>query len=55
LFRHFRDVAQSRPAAYALQYSRTLRVDIQPETVLRLAEECSNIVSIKKRVEVWLG
>jgi 4-hydroxy-tetrahydrodipicolinate synthase len=49
LFRHFRDVAQSTSLPLML-YNIPGRcgVDIQPETVVRLAEECSNIVSIKE-------
>ncbi len=49
LYRHFRDVAQSTSLPLML-YNIPSRcgVDIQPETVVRLAEECSNIVSIKE-------
>jgi 4-hydroxy-tetrahydrodipicolinate synthase len=49
LFRHFRDVAQSTSLPIML-YNIPSRcgVDIRPETVVRLAEECSNIVSIKE-------
>ena len=49
LFRHFRDVAQSTSLPLML-YNIPGRcgVDIRPETVVRLAEECSNIVSIKE-------
>jgi 4-hydroxy-tetrahydrodipicolinate synthase len=49
LFRHFRDVAQSTSLQIML-YNIPGRcgVDIQPETVVRLSEECSNIVSIKE-------
>ncbi|MEP6685870.1 MAG: 4-hydroxy-tetrahydrodipicolinate synthase [Verrucomicrobiota bacterium] len=49
LFRHFRDVAASTSLPLML-YNIPSRcgVDIQPETVVRLAEECSNIVSIKE-------
>ncbi len=49
LYRHFRDVAQSTSLPLML-YNIPSRcgVDVQPETVVRLAGECSNIVSIKE-------
>jgi 4-hydroxy-tetrahydrodipicolinate synthase len=49
LFRHFRDVAESTSLPLML-YNIPSRcgVDIRPETVARLAEQCSNIVSIKE-------
>jgi 4-hydroxy-tetrahydrodipicolinate synthase len=49
LFRHFRDVAESTSLPLML-YNIPSRcgVDIQPETVARLVEQCSNIVSIKE-------
>ena len=49
LYRHFRDVAESTSLPLML-YNIPGRcgVDILPETVVRLIEECSNIVAIKE-------